>query len=101
MEHRGFECHVEHQRIEGDVHVSHNPRDDDKPEGTAVDDDEGAGDRDEDISEEGDDGKGDVELDSAVKPPHLQQGHHQAQRHSSKDGARQNLVSGATPIQCV
>ena len=74
VEHGGFQRDVEHERVEGNVHVAQDPGDADEPEGAPVDHDEGAGDRDEDVPQEGDGGKGDVALDSTVKIPHLEGG---------------------------
>ena len=79
VKHGGFQRAVEHERVEGDVHVSQNPGDDDEPKWAAVGNDEEGADGDEQIYQQGDGGEGDVVLDSTVKVPHLQR-HNPAQR---------------------
>ena len=46
MKHGGFEGAVEHERVEGDVHVPQDPGYDDEPERAAVEQDQEAGNRD-------------------------------------------------------
>ena len=67
-----FERAVEHQRVEGDVHISNEPGGDDDPEGSAVNHVIDPADPYEQVYQQGDDGQGDVELDPGVESPHLQ-----------------------------
>lgn len=74
MKHGGLEGAVQHERVEGDVDIPQDPGHDDEGERGVIQQDQDTGGRDGYVHQEGDDGEGDVVLDSPVESPHLQQG---------------------------